>query len=220
MDNFLPLYQAFDALFPIGGYTLSNGMETYTQCGLVRDKPTLRAYLDAQVYLLPYGDLGIAAYAAQSADFSLLDNLCAAMKQPLEIRHGSEKLCARFLKAQEKLADYPSLSAYRTAISDEHCDGHYPVAVGLFVRDLGVDLCKALSLYCYNILSATVNHAVKLIPLRQMDGQSVLFEVMPSIHGAAERASAAELDELGVTGCGFDLRAMQHETLPGRLYIS
>jgi urease accessory protein len=216
----LALLQAFDPLFPIGAYTMSGGMETYTQKGLVQDKAALVAYLKAQIYILPYGDLGVCAKTAEGEDFILMDSLCAAMKQPFEIRGGSEKLCARFLKAQEILCDYPSLAAYRLATKQEKCRGHYPVAVGLFMRDLKADMDEALELYCYSLLSQTVNHAVKLIPLGQSDGQAALFEAMRLIPSAVQKARAASVDELGVCGCGFDLRAMQHETLQGRLYIN
>jgi urease accessory protein len=220
----IALLQAFDPLFPTGAYTMSGGMETYTQKGLVQDKLTLVAFLKAQLYILPYGDLGVCAKTAQGEDFLLMDSLCAAMKQPFEIRTGSEKLCARFLKVQESvrdaLCDYPSLSAYRSAIQQEKCRGHYPVAVGLFMRDLNADLNEALELYCYSLLSQTVNHAVKLIPLGQSDGQAALFEALRLIPAAVQKAKAASVDELGVSGCGFDLRAMQHETLHGRLYIN
>jgi len=220
----LALLQAFDSLFPTGAYTMSGGMETYTQKEIVKDKSTLLAYLKAQMYILPYSDLGVCAKTAEGEDFILMDNLCAAMKQPFEIRTGSEKLCARFLKAQESvrgaLGDYPSLAAYRSAIQREQCRGHYPVAVGLFMRDLNADLDEALELYCYSLLSQMVNHAVKLIPLGQSDGQAALFEAMRLIPEAVQKARAARVDELGVSGCGFDLRAMQHETLPGRLYIN
>jgi urease accessory protein len=220
VTNRIALLQAFDPLFPTGAYTMSGGMETYTQKGLVKDKLTLVSFLKAQVYILPYSDLGICAKTAEGEDFILMDSLCAAMKQPFEIRTGSEKLCVRFLKAQEALCDYPSLSAYRYAIRQEKCHGHYPVAVGLFMRDLDTDLDEALELYCYSLLSQTVNHAVKLIPLGQSDGQSALFEALRLIPTAVQKARAASVDELGVSGCGFDLRAMQHETLQGRLYIN
>ena len=220
VTNRIALLQAFDPLFPTGAYTMSGGMETYTQKGLVRDKLTLVSFLKAQVYILPYSDLGICAKTAEGEDFILMDNLCAAMKQPFEIRIGSEKLCVRFLKAQEALCDYPSLSAYRQAIRLEKCRGHYPVAVGLFMRDLDAGLDEALELYCYSLLSQAVNHAVKLIPLGQSDGQSALFEALRLIPTAVQKARAASVDELGVSGCGFDLRAMQHETLQGRLYIN
>jgi urease accessory protein len=164
--------------------------------------------------------LGVCAKTAEGEDFFLMDSLCAAMKQPFEIRTGSEKLCVRFLKAQEVLCDYPSLAAYRQAIRQEKCRGHYPVAVGLFMRDLNANLDDALELYCYSLLSQTVNHAVKLIPLGQSDGQAALFEALRLIPSAVQKAKAASVDELGVSGCGFDLRAMQHETLHGRLYIN
>jgi urease accessory protein len=220
MNEMLPLYHAFDALFPIGAYTLSGGMETYTQKGIVRDRETLSSFLHAQIYLLPFGDLGLAAKAAQGTDFVLLDQLCAAMKQPYEIRTGSEKMCSRFLKIQAELANYPSLSAYRTAIAQGHCDGHYPVAVGLLVRDTGAPLGAALELYAYSILSLTVNHAVKLIPLGQPDGQAALFDSLRLIPSAVQKALAASVEDLGVSACGFDMRAIQHETLKGRLYSS
>jgi urease accessory protein len=75
-------------------------------------------------------------------------------------------------------------------------------------------------MYCYSLLSQAVNHAVKLIPLGQSDGQAALFEAMKLIPSAVEKAKAASIDELGVSGCGFDLRSMQHEGLHGRLYIN
>jgi urease accessory protein len=88
------------------------------------------------------------------------------------------------------------------------------------MRGLNAGLDEALELYCYSLLSQAVNHAVKLIPLGQSDGQAALFEDMRLIPAVARKARAASVDELGVSGCGLDLRAMQHETLRGRLYIN
>ncbi|MDR1891713.1 MAG: hypothetical protein LBQ48_01690 [Oscillospiraceae bacterium] len=220
MDRQLLLAQALDPLFPIGGYTLSNGLETYAQKGLVHSEETLSAYLNAQLFILPFSDLGIAAKAAEGEDFVLLDHISAASKSPKEIRRGSEKLCANFLKAQSVLGDYPLLLAYRRAVAQGHCDGHYPVAVGLFIRELALPPGNALRLYCYSLLSAAVNHAVKLVPLRQLDGQRALSGALSGASAAVEKAIRAETKELGASGCGFDLRAVQHESLSGRLYIS
>ena len=105
-------------------------------------------------------------------------------------------------------------------IEQKKCSGHYPVAIGLFIRDLDASLEWALELYCYSLLSQTVNHAVKLIPLGQSEGQAALFQAMRLIPETAQKALAASRDSLGVTSCGFDLRAMQHETLEGRLFIN
>jgi len=216
----LPLYQVFDSLFPIGSYAFSGGMETYTQKGLVFDRESLTHYLNAQLYILPYGDLGLAAKAAQGEDFSLLDNLCAAMKQPFEVRLTSERLGSRLLKTLGNFADYPGLKALSDAVADGRCTGHYPVAVGLLIGDLAVEVDRALELYAYSLLSIMTNHAVKLVPLGQTYAQPALYDAMEGIPAAVHKAISAEIEELGVSGCGFDLRAMQHETLEGRLYSS
>jgi urease accessory protein len=225
IDSRIALLQAFDPLFPTGAYTMSGGMETYTQKGLVKDRDSLVSFLIAQLYILPYGDLGVCAKTAQGADFVRMDHLCAAMKQPLEIRTGSEKLCLRFLKMQESMSHkmisgYPTLAEYYLSIQQKRCHGHYPVAIGLFIRDLKADIISALEMYCYSLLSQAVNHAVKLVPLGQSDGQSALFEAMRFIPPKVQEAKDVTIDELGVSGCGFDLRSMQHETLHGRLYIN
>jgi urease accessory protein len=218
MDNSLYLWQAFDALFPIGAYTLSNGLETYVQRGLVRDPETLRAFIQAYLALLPYGDLGLAARAAEGEDPEKLDRLCHIMKAPAEVRQGSQRLGIRFLKAQAALHPYAGLSAYAQLIRSGRCRGHYPVAVGLFIRDLGA--AEGLNRYAYSLLSALVNHAAKLVPLRQLQAQAVLYAALEQIPTAVAQARRTQLEDLGVSGVGFDLRAMQHETLYSRLYSS
>ena len=50
---FLRLMQALDPLFPIGAFTLSNGLETYVQRDIVRDKKSLSEYLRAYLHTLP-----------------------------------------------------------------------------------------------------------------------------------------------------------------------
>ena len=41
----LYMLQICDSLFPIGAFTLSNGLETYVQRGVVHSPETLAAYL-------------------------------------------------------------------------------------------------------------------------------------------------------------------------------
>ena len=220
LKNMIPLYQVFDSLFPLGSYTLSNGMETYTQRGIVKDRQSLTDYLVSQLYIIPYGDLGVAVKAAQGINFEKLDGLASAMKQPYEVRMGSMKLGTRMLKIVGSLEKYPNLTEFSTAVAEGRCEGHYPVVVGLLVRDLGVDIGKSMELYAYNLLSVMVNHAVKLVPLGQKQAQPALYDAMVYIPDAVEKALNASMEELGVSGCAFDLRAMQHETLYGRLFSS
>lgn len=75
-------------------------------------------------------------------------------------------------------------------------------------------------MYCYSLFSAAVNHAVKLVPLRQLEGQAALYTAMGKIPEAVEKAISVQTDDLGIGGSGFELRSMQHEKLFTRIYIS
>lgn len=214
------LAQALDPLFPIGSFTLSNGTETYTAKNIVTDKATLTALLNAYVYTLPTGDLGFGAKAAAGENITLLDSLCAASRSPYELRDGSSKLCRRFIKAQIALCPTPRLTEYSQRIETGECTGFHPIAVGLFIADIEADIREGLSLYAYSLLSAMANHAVKLVPLRQLDGQSALYAAMERIPEAVEKALSVQTEDLGISGSGFELRSMQHEKLFTRIYIS
>ena len=219
-NNLLKLVQSLDSLFPIGSYTLSNGMETYVQKNIVCDRKGLEKHLIAYLYMITFNDIAFAAKAHEGYDIKQLDALCSALKAPSEMRDGSIKQCIRFLKLHTELDEYPLLAQYKSYIEKGECDGHYCVAMGLFIKEINVDLFIALELYCYSILSTMSNHAVKLVPLRQLDGQKALFNIEKKIPDAVKRALTVCMEDIGASGCGFDIRSMQHEKLYSRLYIS
>lgn len=220
----LNMLQICDSLFPIGAFALSNGLETYVQRGLVATADDLSRYLSDFLAVAPYQELGAMALAARHADDEVflaeLDNLCAALRAPREVRQGSAKLCMRLLKAAEQLAPMPRLAAYRARIASGGCVGQHPVAVGLYAADDGLELREALSAYGYSLLSAMTTCAVKCVPLRQLEGQRALRDAFPALVNAVETALTVGLSDLGVGGASFDLCAMQHETLYSRLYMS
>ncbi len=206
-------------MFPIGLFTMSNGLETYVSKGIIYDTAALEQYLEGMLYILPYSDLGFAAKAAAGGDIRLLDSLCAALKTPYELRQCSMRLCSRFLKNVCDMEDIQSLEAYRKGIEEGIFSGCYPVAAGIYIG-ASADIKRGLGIYCYNMLSAAVNNAVKLVPLRQTDGQRVLHSVLGKIPSAVEEAMRCDISELGAGGFGFEFRSMQHETLYTRIYIS
>ncbi len=98
--------------------------------------------------------------------------------------------------------------------------GFFPISVGLFIREVGADIDTGLEMYGYSLLSSAVNHAVKLVPLSQLDGQRCLSKAAEKIPYAVKKAVSVQIKDLGISGSGFDLRSMQHEKLYSRIYIS
>ena len=71
-----------------------------------------------------------------------------------------------------------------------------------------------------SICSAIVTNCVKLVPLSQLAGQKILGESFELISSASEKALFTDINDIGISGAGFDLRAMQHERLYSRQYMS
>jgi len=220
-NNILKILQICDSLFPIGSFTLSNGLETYVQKNIISSAADLREYLESYISIMCFNELGTAVLAYKGFDIQMLDSVYNSVKSPKEIRLGSIRTAKQFFKIIEKTdSEIPCLSNYIRLVKNRLCFGHLPIAYGLYMRDCGTDLPDGLNIYGYSVCSAIVTNCVKLVPLSQLDGQRILNESLDKISSASEKALEISIDEIGIGGCGFDIRAMQHEKLYSRQYMS
>ena len=97
----------------------------------------------------------------------------------------------------------------------------------LQIRESGKDIIQDRTIYEDAHIFAPNLHAmglmtncVKLIPLGQLSGQRILFELMPLMEKLVQVAKHPNRSKLGLCSIGFDIRAMQHESLYSRLYMS
>ncbi|MDD3224275.1 MAG: urease accessory protein UreF [Clostridium sp.] len=226
-DAFFTMLQIADSIFPIGAYTQSNGLETYVQKGIVHDSKTAEQYLKSMLknnYM--YNDflaVKLAYEYMQKGDMEKiksLDEMLHAAKAPREMKSGSVKMCTRFIKLIEKFYKSEGAYAYKKAIDNGECMGQHSIIYGIFSVEAGIDEEYALKSYFYNMSSCIVNNCVKLIPLGQVDGQKILFEMQEILGGILRGISSLTIDDLGRCCVGFDIKAMQHEDLYSRLYMS
>ncbi len=215
--GFLHILQSVDAFFPIGAFTLSNGLESYVTEGWITSPETLQEYLQGFLYAFPYQDLGLLqlafTHAEDPAYIAELDAVAGAMKLPREVRQGSQRMGKRLRKALEKMEVLsPALQEYR--------EGYHPIVLGLYGRSWGIDCRQLLMMYGYGVISAVVNNAVKLVPLSQLEGQRVLHECLPLLQKAVETAMEVSIEELGISAAANDIHCMRHERLYSRQYMS
>ena len=224
------LLQLNDALFPIGSYTQSYGLETYVQQNRVTNKANLELYLHSMlVNNLLYNDLLLVKLAYEAAvvdnisSIQSLDELSSAMKPAREIREASTKLGSRFIKTVHSMQLTVSQSIYTVycqLVSDKVCAGHFAVIYGVLCAALEIDYNAAISHYAYAQVSAIVNNAVKLIPLSQSVGQQILYATHSVIEQTLQQLDLLTDADLGRSAPAFELRSMQHESLYSRLYMS
>ncbi|HBM16677.1 MAG TPA: urease accessory protein UreF [Lentisphaeria bacterium] len=224
--NSLLLLQINDSLFPMGAYSHSYGLETYVQKGIVKDKESAIEYIGNNINnSFLFNDLFAVKLAYEAVyinELEELDSIFYASKAPKEIRMACEKLGSRFIKNINSLSLHLNgiYKEYCILIANEKCKGLFPLLYGAFCAASGMDKQSLLISYSYSQVSGMINNCVKLIPLSQTDGQSILYGSYEFINNALRKLETLKLEDLGRSSPGFELRAIQHETLYSRLYMS
>ncbi len=228
MRNYIGnLLHISDPTLPIGGYTHSNGLETYVQKNLVKDSATAALFVQNMLTNnLQFNDAAfvkLAYEATQNNDIKVLmqlDDECSALKNAREIRQASQKLGMRLIKIFKRHQTSDIVNQYEQAITDKQLEGHYCIAFGIYTALMQVPLYEALYAFCYNATVGTVTNAVKLVPLGQLDGQDILYNTQEVIATVVNNVLELDRNLVGLCNIGLDVRCMEHEHLYSRLYMS
>ena len=223
------LLQINDALFPIGGYSHSQGLETYIQRGIVHDEETAGEYITHKIeWNLRFTELLAAKLAYEAAEkddlkqLLYLEELLEASRIPKEQREAARKMGSRFAKTIDKL----KLPVSDSGIFREYLDARKGKAVnhcciyGVFCEELQISLEDALAHYLYAQTSAIVTNCVKTIPLSQTAGQQLLSSCYEKFDEILQDVMNRSEEDLCLSAPGFDIRGIQHERLYSRLYMS
>ncbi|MCD8108803.1 MAG: urease accessory protein UreF [Clostridiales bacterium] len=222
------LLQVNDALFPIGAYSHSYGLETYIQKSLVTNEEEAWAFIYRRMtYGFCYNEFLSARlayeYAAegQTEKIMRLEDILEASRIPRETREAGRKLGSRFVKTVRGL-DIPFESDVFTDYT--HLRGGagvtHSVVYGVFCAAVGILREEAMENYLYAQASSMVTNCVKTIPLSQTGGQQLLYRCQEMFQEILERLDTLTEEELCLSAPGFDIRCMQHEGLYSRIYMS
>ena len=227
LGSLIEILHITDPTLPIGGFSHSNGLETYVQQKLVNNMSSTQEFVESMLRNNYKFNDGLAVKLAY--DFTLennldqilkLDNESHALKAPREVREGSQKLGMRLIKIYEQLLDDPFLNTINDLILEKKMQGHYAVIYGIITALLKLDKEKATCAFLYNAAVGIITNAVKLVPLGQTDGQQIIYNVQPLIENLTLEIMELERDMHGVCNAALDIKCMQHEHLYSRLYMS
>lgn len=221
------LLQLADPTLPIGGFNHSGGLETFVQQGIIYDAVTLKAFAETQLkqnWLHNDGAYMSLAYTA-ATEHNLnalisLDRQIGTTKIARELRESSYKLGIRLLKIFAPHTNAAIVASYQAALTAQQVRGFYPLVFGLLAASMQLDKAAALQAFYYNAVVGLITNGVKLIPLSQMAGQEILIELHAVIAHIVIASMQPQQQQLGATTLATDIRAMQHERLYSRLYMS
>lgn len=227
MDRLLSLLQFTDGLFPAGAYAHSFGLESCVQSGEVHDsagvEDFLRAYLEGCAGPTDAVALVCARRAAATENLAAclaLDEMLDAMKAPSELRDASRQTGRQTLRVATHLRCHPLLEEFGRAVADEATPGHHPIVFGIIGGLLGWDVLEMTSAYLYSTSAALVGAALRLLPLGQLAGQRILWNVRPLVANLAEEAQDKLEEDLWSFAPALEIASMRHALLDARLFRS
>ncbi|WP_377848915.1 urease accessory protein UreF [Bosea sp. UC22_33] len=202
--------------FPVGSFAYSHGLERAVHDGLIRDRQSLREWLET---LLEQGsawnDAVLLAEAWRTIgagdDIADVAELAEAMSGSRE-RHMETTL--------QGGAFVDAMAAWSGDAAGGEGPIAYPVAVGSAAARHGIAITDALTAYLHAFASNLVQACVRLVPLGQRDGVATLAALEPVILRTARRAAASTLDDLGSCTIRADILSMNHETQYSRVFRS
>ena len=227
MDNFLSLLQFTDGLFPAGAHAHSFGLESYVQSGDVADadgvEHFLRAHLSGSVAPGDLVALLCAWRAAKSGDLAAciaLDETIDAMKTAGELREASRQMGRQTLRVANHFTSHALLAEFGAAVAADLSPCHHPVVFGIIGTAMqwpGPEMARA---FLYSNSAALVGAALRLMPLGQLAGQRILWNIGPLIAKLAEEAQEKHLEDLWTFAPALEIASMRHATLETRLFRS
>jgi urease accessory protein len=201
--------------FPVGAFAWSAGLETAIAEGTVTDSAAVQNWIAGS---LAHGGLRTDAILLSMAHRSEPDKLGDLADLAIALTPSAERT-QETLQTGDAFAS--AAGAWPSAVYGKlpsPCP--YPIAVGAIAAAHGIALESALIAFLTAAVQSQVSVAVRLVPIGQTAGLSVIAALEPSVATLAAAAATATLDDLGGIAYATDIAQMRHETLPTRIFRS
>lgn len=217
MQPLLKLLQVTSPGLPVGAYSYSQSLEWVVEAGWITDRHTFEQWLTEQLggtlsqQELPMFKRLYEAYRLADADaVRHWDEYCLATRETSELRH-EERQRGRALSTLIKSLDI----GIPVVTPQSQLAGF-----AFFCANENIPLTDALQGYTYSWLENQVTAGIKLVPLGQTEGQSILYSFGDKIERAVIEAQGVCDDDIGFSSPGLAMASSLHETQYCRLFRS
>jgi len=218
--------QFSDSAFPSGFYTMSHGLEGFSQAKLVARGGLPELLADLLTHSVGPGDataLATAHRAAAAGNWSLvqeIDQRLFASKLNAEMRKASVRSGHQLADLASEVLGGDALADFGARVKARSTPGCQPVvsAVVYAASRVGTELAVASDLFAFAVSFVGAGLRMRLTDHR--DAQVILHGTAPVIERVAADALARDIEDIG--GCAplADIMSAQHERAEARLFAS
>jgi urease accessory protein len=225
-SSLLPLLHLCDSLFPIGGYSCSDGLESATASGVIATPDDLREWIAITLAETVARSDGPTVWFAWTAfrdrqwdDLVRLDQEIIALRPSSTTRGASRAMGLRLVNTWQSLYPGSSLAHLASLAREGRVGPAWPVAFASACASSGIERRAAVEAFAYNRLAATISSAMRLMPVGQSTAHALLAEALSGVPAIADAIAARSRPAESFTPA-MDLAAMSQQYLHSRLFRS
>jgi urease accessory protein len=221
-DQLVVLLHLCDSLFPLGSFAHSDGLEAATTSGQIRTAGDLRAWMQT---VLEVSLERCDAPAVRSAREAFLDGNVAslacidaevyALRPSSAGRAAGRAMGSRLIKTWQQIRPEDGVEP----VVGSGAAFMLPTAFGIVAAAATISAKDAVEAFMYTRLAAVVSSAMRLMPLGQREGHTMLAQLLGSVPTAAARVLAAPRP-LQSFAPALDLATMNQQYGHSRLFRS
>jgi urease accessory protein len=203
----LTLAQWFSPAYPIGSFAYSHGLEWAIETGNVHDSETLGAWIgDVLEFGSGHNDALFLTVAYQSDNPTGVNDMCRAFAPSKERLKETNLQGAAFGEITSAIWGHDFLPLA------------YPVAVGWAAKLTDLPLTLTSKMYLQSFASSLASVGMRLIPLGQRKGHTLIQSFTPLCCTIAEQTARENLNDLSTTAFLPDVASMKHETQYSKVF--
>lgn len=226
MTKVMRLLQFTDSQFPVGTFSFSNGLETASFEGIVKDAKTLEAFAKSQSHQGAFSD-GVAcihAYRAYKAgDYEKckeIDKYLYAFKMNDEARQMNTRMGKKLAELGVRLYSDKYIKEWLSDIMKGETPGMYPVAQGIMFAIAGISEKDLFCSHQYGVINMILGAALRCVKVSHYDTQQILENLSEDVEKLYEEASKMELSDMNAFYPELDILASLHEKGNMRMFMN
>lgn len=226
MTKVMRLLQFTDSQFPVGTFSFSNGLETASFEGVVKDAKTLEEFVKSQSHQAAFSD-GVAcihAYRAYKAgEFDKckeIDKYLYAFKMNDEARLMAVRMGKKLVELGVKLYSDTFVKEWLSEINKGETPGMYPVAQGIMFALAGISEKDLFCSHQYGVINMVLGAALRCVKVSHYDTQLILETLSNSMETLYEKASKMDLKDMNAFYPVLDILASLHEKGNMRMFMN